>query len=198
MRSLRCKKRRKRRIGWMDNNVGELLYRSHESRKQQEPHLPTGSPTAQAGPSSHAKLSGSNSHTGTSTHHDGPSTPSNASPEERPSSSTPFTSGSLQADERTKKEKKGENALNHPANMAVDEVDIRRAIVELREQIEQLRRRSDDPQCKTEEEAGLEKIDDIKAGATTYSTADEADLRHINLQLGRAERAAPPTTCCDG
>ncbi|KIJ14706.1 hypothetical protein PAXINDRAFT_12532, partial [Paxillus involutus ATCC 200175] len=58
----------------LDNNVKELLYSgSHEYRNQQERHLPTDSPSAEAGPSSHVKPSGSNSHTGTSTHDDGPS-----------------------------------------------------------------------------------------------------------------------------
>ncbi|KAF8834962.1 hypothetical protein BDN67DRAFT_502993 [Paxillus ammoniavirescens] len=171
----------------VDENMEESPYNGHESGQPQGRQLPTGSSIAQPGHSSHAEPSRSDSYTGASTHQDGLSTSSNAPPDGHPSGSTQFNLGSLQAEEHAKNAKRENafnhvtnNANQSPntvhaqdfhssdsqkddvttasvASPAADEVNVQRAILQLQEQFEQLRRRLDDPKREAEEKEGLKK-----------------------------------------
>jgi hypothetical protein len=171
-----------------------------------------GSSNPNAGPSSHAEPSRSTSHDDPSTHPHGPSTSSNVPLEGGPSSSTPFFLASIHIEEKAMKEKRTEDALSRPtskathsqstvhvshhhdsqrdditmtsaASPAADELNLQRAVLQLQGQVEELRRRFDDPKRQAEKE-GLEK--------NVYS-GQESDEPHPRAHTGTPY---PITTHC--
>ncbi|KAF8834961.1 hypothetical protein BDN67DRAFT_975651 [Paxillus ammoniavirescens] len=183
----------------LDKDIEELPYRGQESGQPQELQLPTGSLITQVGPSSHAESERWNSHTGASTHQDGPPTLPNVVLEGRPSSSMQFDSDSLQP---AMKDKRTENALSrltgeatqsqstvHPphhhdsqrdvtvapaASPATDELNLQRVVLQLQGQVEENRRSFDDPKRKAEEKEGLENV----------YRGQESDEPHPRMQTG--------------
>ncbi|KAF8833955.1 hypothetical protein BDN67DRAFT_650548 [Paxillus ammoniavirescens] len=165
----------------LDKDIEELPHRGQESGQPQNPGLPTGSSNANAGPSSHAEPSRSTSHDDPSTPPHGSSTSSNVPLEGGRSRSTQFDLASIHVEEQAMKDKRAEDALSRPTSKAAqsqtpaaDEPNLQRAFLELQGQVEELRRRFDDPKRKAEEKEGLENV---------YSR-QESDEPHPRMHTG--------------